>query len=602
MRTTVTEENPDENRHSHAARRTRADRGSSPRSRAQEINFGIISTDKSAAIKSLWDPFIDDMQKQTGLKVNAFFATDYTGIIEAQRFNKVQVAWYGNKSAIEAVDRANGEVFAQFIDLHGTPGYYSYIITHKDSPLNSLDDMFKNGKSLSFGSGDPQSTSGTLVPGYYVFAQRGLEAKDVFKVMRPATHGVNLLAVLNKQVDVGHQQQRGARQAQAQGPGQAREVKILWTSPLIPRDPLVWRKDLPERHKKKIKDFVVGYGKDQREKDILKGMQQIAGFRASTDAQLIPIRQLELAKDKRARPRVTRRSRPRPRRAKLKDIDAKLAELAKQSEVTVGDHHPGRGARASGRGQADAGPGRRLGRVRRSCWRGPGRAPTCARWTCAKDSGNMARSSSRSSSRPTSGSGAVYLREMIVTLHIAVWGTVLAIVCAVPFGLLSSSNIVPVWVYQPVRRLMDACRAINEMVFAMLFIVAVGLGPFAGVLALWIHTTGTLAKLFSEAVEAIDPRPVEGVRATGASALEEIVYGVIPQVLPLWISYSLYRFESNVRSASVVGHGRRRRHRRHPLRGDPRLRVRADRAVMLIIIVFVTTIDLVSARIRKLFI
>lgn len=169
---------------------------------AQEINFGVISTDKSAAIKSLWDPFFEDMRKQTGLKVNAFFSTDYTGIIEAQRFGKVQVAWYGNKSAIEAVDRANGEVFAQFIDLHGTPGYYSYVITHKDSPLNSLDDMFKRGKELSFGAGDPQSTSGTLVPGYYVFTQRGLEAKDVFKVVRPASHGVNLLAVLNKQVDV----------------------------------------------------------------------------------------------------------------------------------------------------------------------------------------------------------------------------------------------------------------------------------------------------------------------------------------------------------------------------------------------------------------
>ena len=96
---------------------------------------------------------------------------------------------------------------------------------------------------------------------------------------------------------------------------------------------------------------------------------------------------------------------------------------------------------------------------------------------------------------------------------------------------------------------MDAARAINEMVFAMLFVVAVGLGPFAGVLALWVHTTGVLAKLFSEAVEAIEPSPVEGVRSTGASFLEEVVYGVIP----LWISYSLNRFESNVRSATVVG-------------------------------------------------
>jgi phosphonate transport system permease protein len=146
-----------------------------------------------------------------------------------------------------------------------------------------------------------------------------------------------------------------------------------------------------------------------------------------------------------------------------------------------------------------------------------------------------------------------YAHEMIVTLAVAVWGTALSIVFAVPFGLLSAQNIAPVWVSQPVRRLMDACRAINEMVFAMLFIVAVGLGPFAGVLALWVHTTGVLAKLFAEAVEAVDSRPAEGVRATGASSLDEIVYGVLPQVLPLWISFALYRFESNVRSAMVVG-------------------------------------------------
>jgi len=218
-----------------------------------------------------------------------------------------------------------------------------------------------------------------------------------------------------------------------------------------------------------------------------------------------------------------------------------------------------------------------------------------------RDAGNMAQFAA-DFFPPNFRDWRLYLDEMLVTVHIAVWGTVLSILCAIPFGLLSSTNLVPVWVYQPVRRLMDACRAINEMVFAMLFIVAVGLGPFAGVLALWVHTTGTLAKLFSEAVEAIDPRPVEGVRATGASALEEILYGVIPQVLPLWISYSLYRFESNVRSASVVG-----------MVGAGGIGVvlfEAIRsfqyaqtcAVIIIVIVFVTSIDLVSARIRERFI
>ena len=192
-----------------------------------------------------------------------------------------------------------------------------------------------------------------------------------------------------------------------------------------------------------------------------------------------------------------------------------------------------------------------------------------------------------------------YLQEMGVTLAVAVWGTALSIVCAIPFGLMSAHNMAPAWVVQPVRRLMDACRAINEMVFAMLFIVAVGLGPFAGVLALWVHTTGVLAKLFAEAVEAIDPRPAEGVRATGATSLDEIIYGVLPQVLPLWISYALYRFESNVRSAMVVG-----------MVGAGGIGVvlyesirsfnySQTAAVMLMVIVVVTVIDLLSARLRE---
>jgi phosphonate transport system permease protein len=193
----------------------------------------------------------------------------------------------------------------------------------------------------------------------------------------------------------------------------------------------------------------------------------------------------------------------------------------------------------------------------------------------------------------------VYLEEMIVTLQIAIWGTALAVVFAVPFGLLSSANITPWWVHQPVRRLMDAARAINEMVFAMLFIVAVGLGPFAGVLALFVHTTGILAKLFSEAVESIDAQPVEGIRATGANALEEIVYGVIPQVLPLWISYALYRFESNVRSASVVGMvgaGGIGMVLWDVIRG---FQYAQTAAVLLMLVVTVSLIDLASARLRR---
>jgi phosphonate transport system permease protein len=195
-----------------------------------------------------------------------------------------------------------------------------------------------------------------------------------------------------------------------------------------------------------------------------------------------------------------------------------------------------------------------------------------------------------------------YLSEIVITLHIAIWGTLLSVIAAVPLGLMAAANIAPWWVHQPVRRLLDAFRAINEMVFAMLFVVAVGLGPFAGVMALFIHTTGSLAKLFSEAVEAIDPQPVEGIRATGANQLEEIAYGVIPQVMPLWISYTLYRFEANVRSASVVGMvgaGGIGVVLWEVIRGFQFARTAA---VLIMLIVTVSAVDVISARIRKLFI
>ena len=147
---------------------------------------------------------------------------------------------------------------------------------------------------------------------------------------------------------------------------------------------------------------------------------------------------------------------------------------------------------------------------------------------------------------------------------------------------------------------MDACRAINEIVFALLFVVAVGLGPFAGVMALAIHNVGIIAKLFSEAVEAIDPRPVEGIRATGARRVQEVIFGIVPQVMPLWSSFTLYRFETNVRSATVlgiVGAGGIG----HSLYENIRAFHYSETAAIIIIIVLtVSLIDVVSAQIRKL--
>lgn len=230
-------------------------------------------------------------------------------------------------------------------------------------------------------------------------------------------------------------------------------------------------------------------------------------------------------------------------------------------------------------------------------WEGADMRP----WALVEYSDNMVRYAN-GFFPPNFADWRLYLEEMLVTVQIAVWGTALSVALAVPFGILCSENMVPWYIYQPMRRLMDAFRAVNEMVFAMLFVVAVGLGPFAGVMALFVHTTGILAKLFSEAVEAADRRPVEGIRATGASWLQEVVFGVIPQVLPLWVSYSLYRFESNVRSATVlgiVGAGGIGQVLWEYIRG---FYYAETAAVMILVVVTVSLLDIGSQRLRKLFI
>lgn len=294
---------------------------------AQDINFGFISTEASQNIKSDWQPLIDDMEKQTGLKVKTFFASDYAGIIEGMRFNKVQLAWMGNKSAMEAVDRSNGEVFAQMVNADGTQGYYSHLIVHKDSPHKTVDDILKNGKSLSFGNGDPNSTSGFLVPGFYVFAQNKVDPKALFKVVRNANHETNALAVANKQVDVATNNSENLEKIQQRYPEKFNEIKVVWTSPLIALDPLVISKGLPDATKTKIKNFFYNYAKtDPREKEIVMKISKLSGFKASTNDQLKPIRQLDLF-SKRNKVEADTTLSDAEKKSKLAELDQQLAAL-----------------------------------------------------------------------------------------------------------------------------------------------------------------------------------------------------------------------------------------------------------------------------------
>ena len=296
---------------------------------AKTLNFGIISTESSSNLKSVWQPVIDDLSRAIGVPVKPFFASDYAGIIEGMRFNKVQLGWFGNKSAIEAVDRAKGEVFASVIDKDGNPGYWSLLIVNKDSNLKTLDDVLKSGGKLSYGAGDPNSTSGTAVPGYYLWAANKIEPKTFFKTVRASNHETNLLSVINKQVDVAVNNTEALERYRLNTGKDANDsVRVLWKSPLIPADPLVMRSDLPADLKGRIRDFFVNYGKGkdaQREMANLKALTY-QGFRASDNQQLVPIRQIELAREK-AKVESDTTLGQAEKQQQLADLDKKLAGL-----------------------------------------------------------------------------------------------------------------------------------------------------------------------------------------------------------------------------------------------------------------------------------
>ena len=184
------------------------------------------------------------------------------------------------------------------------------------------------------------------------------------------------------------------------------------------------------------------------------------------------------------------------------------------------------------------------------------------------------------------------------TIEIALLGTGLAAALAIPLGFLSARNVAPPALYYAVRAALNFFRSIDTLVYALLFVAAVGLGPFPGMLAVVAYTTTSLAKLYSETIEGIDPGPVDAIRATGATRLQVLRFGMLAQVLPLFLSYVLYRFESNVRAATVlgfVGAGGIGLYLQTYLR---MIDYPAASTVLLVTVVMVMVVDFASARIR----
>lgn len=310
-------------------------------SRAEQkgLCFGLISTMKNQTVLDIWQPLVDDMAAAISIPIKTKVYDDYAGVIWAMAADKVQIAAMGNKSALEAVDRASGEVAFRKVDLQGTDGYWSHLITNMDSGLEKVDDIFAHAADLTFGSGDPNSTSGYVVPGYYVFARRGLEPQAIFERVTQANHQENLFAVAEGRVAVATSNSIALERFKLLYPEKYLRIKVIWTSPLIPSDPIVWRKSLPDKIKAGIKEFLLDYGQARDGKSSARVDHERAALRKiivsrfieSNDLQLMPIRELELFR-LRSLVDADASFTTAQRNSKLQEIDSKLKLIHKTED------------------------------------------------------------------------------------------------------------------------------------------------------------------------------------------------------------------------------------------------------------------------------
>jgi phosphonate transport system substrate-binding protein len=296
--------------------------------KGDEINFSILSTESSENLMEKWEPFLADMSKSTGLEIKPFFADDYAGLIEAMRFGRVQVGWFSNKSGLEAVNRAQGEVFAQSTYADGTPGYYSVVLVKANSPIRSAEQLLKCDRTLDFGMGDPNSGSGYLVPLVYLFAPRGIDPEKCFKTVVNQNHEANALSTYNGLIDAATNNTTNTKVMARARPEVVKGLREVWRSPLLGLDPIIYRKDLDSDVKAKLRQFFQDYGRKGTPEEVARQRKILASlefgtFNPADDKVLDQFREIDVRKSL----FDLRNDRSAGAVAKRRELEAELAEL-----------------------------------------------------------------------------------------------------------------------------------------------------------------------------------------------------------------------------------------------------------------------------------
>ncbi len=304
---------------------------------ANVLRFGLISVQTAEETGEQWRALLAALSVRLGVAVEPHVSKDYAGVVWAMREGGDAIAWMGNKAGIAAVDNADGEVFARMVFANEQSGYCSLLIVRADSKLTSAAEVLAHAGELTLGLGDPNSTSGYLMPAYHLFGRNGIDPHLAFRRVIPANHETNILGVAAGRIDVATVASNHFDMVVRAHPEVKDAVRVVWRSPIIPSDPMVWRRDLPAAMKEQIRAFFIGYGHpaadkspailaDERRELARLGMTR---FIVSDDRQLLPVRQVELYRSRLAvEADTTIESDERGRR--LAAIDRGLVDIERQ--------------------------------------------------------------------------------------------------------------------------------------------------------------------------------------------------------------------------------------------------------------------------------
>lgn len=306
-----------------------------PSAAAEPVGFALLSSRPQAESEAAWQPLLDRLARRLGSPVVVHWYPDYAGAIWGIRSGRDKIGYFGNKSAIEAVDKAGAEVFAAQTGPSRLGYYHSLLIVPRTAPFETAEAVIAAAASLTLGVGDPHSTSGTVVPFHYLFRSRGLDPRTLFRRVVAGHHPDNIAGVANGRLDAATVSSEIFSHVAATRPDLTQRVREVWRSPPIPANPLIWRKDLPDSDKSAIRGFFLqlatvapGKSADEQaaERNALDRLE-LGGFVVADDRHLLPVRRLDLLENRWRIEHEDSPGAPINRTARLAEIERRLLEL-----------------------------------------------------------------------------------------------------------------------------------------------------------------------------------------------------------------------------------------------------------------------------------